>query len=352
MDDQKPKRDDGVDTAVPDVLAPDSVAPKHRNPWASWPMLLIIVGVVALLVNFGILPSASVFALLRLWPLAFIVFGLQVILGHSQRRLANQITIGALILAVVVALIGPAFGFGKIQATTRHFVEPLAPATSAAIEVAPSVGKVTISAGDSDKLIDADVTYVGQVNLAVSGTADKAVSLKQDNSVNSTFGVFDFLGNMDNLHWDVRLNPTIPLALTIDSGEGESTFDLSQLKLKSFVLSSGVGNINLTLPASDAVYESRVDSGVGNVQVTVSANAAVHLTLKGGVGNITVNVPSEAAVYVKVNSGLGNINLDSGRFTKLDGGDKDGNYETKDFASAARQITIDYDGGVGNLTLR
>ena len=50
-----------------------------------WPIILIGVGLIWLLGNFGIISGANLAVLFRLWPLALIVIGLDLLFGRQSR---------------------------------------------------------------------------------------------------------------------------------------------------------------------------------------------------------------------------------------------------------------------------
>ena len=56
-----------------------------------WPILLIGVGIISLLVTFNVLPSISLRALIRLWPLILIIIGLQLIFGRRSPAVSGWI---------------------------------------------------------------------------------------------------------------------------------------------------------------------------------------------------------------------------------------------------------------------
>ncbi|MBZ0289665.1 MAG: hypothetical protein K8I30_18730, partial [Anaerolineae bacterium] len=67
---------------------------------------------------------------------------------------------------------------GEIK--TAQFSEPVGGATSARVRLDLSVGKMVVRAlTEPDKLIEADVRYIGEVEFSVSGETDKVVRLGQ-----------------------------------------------------------------------------------------------------------------------------------------------------------------------------
>ncbi len=52
-----------------------------------WPGVLILAGVIALLVNTGVLPADRLWELIALWPLILVVIGLEIIVRRTRRGL-------------------------------------------------------------------------------------------------------------------------------------------------------------------------------------------------------------------------------------------------------------------------
>ena len=96
---------------------------------------------------------------------------------------------------------------------------------------------------------------------------------------------------------------------------------------------------------------------MGNTRVTFASGAAVTVNVNAGVGNMLLDVPDNAAVRLHSQGGLGNVSV-PGSFNRINGSDngldRSGTWETASYASAGddARITIDYNGGVGNLTVQ
>ncbi len=289
-----------------------------------WPYILIAIGIFFLLANLGIVAG-----LIRLWPLILIVVGLMLLFGHT----------------------------GSVAIKRAHFEAPVDNAESARVRLNLPVGRNHIgTASTPDKLIEADITHVGEVDFAVTGEREKMVSLSQS----STFYMewlnpATWFNNKQELYWEIGLSPNVPIDLDVNGGVGESRLDLSGLNLSRVEVGGGVGEIDLTLPNSGD-YDGYLKTGVGSLKITMPSGANANLQVKGGIGECIINVPGDAAVRVQARMGVGDIRVPS-RMSKVSGGDgdfvsKSGVWETPGFASAEHQIIIDFDGGVGALNIR
>src|SRR4051794_12797552 len=109
-----------------------------------FPILLIALGLFWLLRNFDILPRVNAAALFRLWPVALIIVGLELIVGRTNRRIAAAIAVGGVAVLLLGAMVGPALGWGKVEVKTGTYQEALGNATAASVSIAPSVADLTV----------------------------------------------------------------------------------------------------------------------------------------------------------------------------------------------------------------
>jgi hypothetical protein len=289
----------------------------------SWPYLLIGIGIFFLLGNLGIIAG-----LIRLWPLILIAIGAMLLFGKT----------------------------GNPTVKHEHFSAPVDGAESARVKLNLAVGEHHVTAATTpDTLIDADLTYVGEVAFTVSGERDKVVSLSQSPAFTVEWlNPANWFNNNRKLRWDVGLSPNVPIDLDVHGGVGEARLDLSNLSLTHVEVGGGVGEIDLTLPGKGD-YDGYLKIGVGEFRITVPSGASADLRIKGGVGECTVNIPPDAAAQINARTGIGDIHVPS-RMTRVSGGgdgiSKSGVWETPDFAGAGRKIVIDFDGGVGELRVR
>ncbi|NDJ60496.1 MAG: hypothetical protein GYB67_05185 [Chloroflexi bacterium] len=262
---------------------------------------------------------------------------------------------------------------------TGQFSELVAGATSARVRIEPSIGKTTITALEaSENLIEADVTYIGEIKFVTGGEAggEKSVALGQAAGVADWVrGAVGWIGSNQQLKWDVALSPQIPMLLDIHSGAGQNQFDLSKLQLTSLSVVGGAGETNLTMPGNRQ-YAVQINTGVGRASVNIQENATVDLTMRigtgevnmaignnasinarltGGIGVTNVIIPSDAAVRVEANAGIGSINVNS-RIPRLqttgESWSRGGVWQTADYETAERKIFLHLEGGVGEFNVR
>lgn len=267
----------------------------------------------------------------------------------------------------------------KSEQEIKHgeFSEPVGDATSARVRIDFSVGETTITAlQTSENLIEADLTYVGDIELKATGEQEKVVHLSQTAGAAEWFrSAVGWIGSGQRLRWDIGLTPNIPLNLDLHGGAGRSQLDMSRLQLTGLNVGAGAGEFSLQLPPgkysarysggvgrstigvpSGADVDLMVSSGAGEINLNISDGVALNARISGGVGQTNVSVPANAAVRLEAHAGIGSIKAGA-RLQRVAGGsgelwEKGGVWETPDFATAERKIVIRFDGGVGELNVR
>lgn len=237
---------------------------------------------------------------------------------------------------------------------SEHF-EPRDGATSARIEIDFSVGAARLGALDldSDNLFEARIHTVGECAYEVRGTKERHISLRHRGQFPK--GIARIIGKEQRLSWDIDLARDIPCRLRMSGGVGECAIDLSHLLIDEIKLETGIGKIDLTLPAQERDFAARINGGVGKTAIAVPAGSGGRLVIKGGVGEVTVGVSNQAALRLIANTGLGTVKLpetlnrqqDNDRLPGISGV-----WETEDFATAEQQIIIEFDGGIGSFQIK
>jgi hypothetical protein len=289
------------------------------------PLILITIGVLFLLANLGILPLAFWEIAARFWPLILILVGLEIIIGRRSM-------VGALIVVVLwLALIGGVVWLGfagsgvlpPSAVTTEQLAQPLGDIKSAsvALNVGIATTNVTALGSDATDLMKGTFAHSEAIRIIKTYNIVGSEGRLGLTSEGADFAMFDFR----NSRWDIRLNPTVPIALSVNGGVGRVNLDLSGLNITALNVDTGVGSISATTPRS----------GVTTMRVN------------GGVGSTSITIPNGVGARIRVNGGLGGIRLSESRFPRFGDG-----YQSGDYASAANKIDINVDGGIGNIGIQ
>jgi hypothetical protein len=320
-----------------------------------WPIVLIGIGVIWLLANLEIIPGINWRILWRFWPLLLIALGLDLIFARRSTIWGAIVGLGTIGLIIALLLIGPTIEFpGGMDAITERFSEPLGTSESAFVSVELSVGPSHIyPLKDSPNLIDAEITHIGEIDFDVQGETQKKVSIRQIGGVHIDW--FDWMDEKD-LRWEIGLSPDIPLELEIEGGLGDADFDLRGLSLAGLEVEVDVGDIELTLPAAESSYDVKVIGDVGDINITIEEGAHGNWEIEGDVGDVVIVIPEDAAVRLDAETDVGNIHVPA-QFQKISSSEQEfvgesGIWQTSGFSASDRQIVINFNGAVGDLTIR
>ena len=272
-----------------------------------WPLLLIVggldsiwrgygyvgavvgmgLGVIFLLGNLGYLPGVNEWDVLwRFWPVFLIALGCDIIIG--RRKLWSPVIglgVGVVVTAGLAWLIltSPAALAAGGRIETVSF--PAAGFTTANGNIALPVGKLLIAAdAESANLVSGKVTLSGseQLNSNFNNPPGTYYINVQGNWV-AVRGP----GESNNTVWDLKMNATVPLDLTVKTGVGEQMINLTGMNLTRFSCEIAVGTTQVTLPAGSSLSGS----------------------IKGAVGELVVWVPRGAGLRLRLSTGLTSVSL-------------------------------------------
>jgi hypothetical protein len=294
------------------------------------PLLLITIGALFLLGNFGYLNWGFWQTIWRFWPVILVLIGVELLVSRSRPLLGAVLAIGV-IAAVIAVNVFMSGGFVQpvVGATveSERIVEELGNLTSARVDLNAGAAEITLGnlPASSSNLIEADVSMGltgGQVikrYTGLNGIGD--MSLRGEGPPRTFWG--NWARNSHDI-WDVKLTPDLPLTLRVTTGASSSNIDLTQLNVKDLRLDVGAGSMDVKMP------------NTGSTKATVKAGAA----------SITVQIPQGMAARIHSQSGLSSISIDEERFPK-----RGQYYTSNDWDSATNRLDMEIDAGVASVTV-
>jgi hypothetical protein len=327
----------------------------RRNQRTSivWPLILIFVGIIWLLGNLGILLPVHTISLLQLWPLVFIIIGLDLIFGTRYRHAAVWIGLGAVVVVILFLWIGP--GLGVVQTPVKEtsvFQVPLDNADTAEVNLKLSIPKTEIKAlTNSSDIFLARVDHIWSMAFSSQGDKNKVISMQREEYLTDWFTWMAF---GEELQWDIGLTSRLPLKLKVNSGIGSTTLNLKDIRLKELSLDVGIGRTSLHLPKALDRYLAQIKGGIGDLAVDLPCTNA-ELRLGTGTGKVEVNLSNGCGLRIEVNNaGAGEIRLPSGLVQVRKGNtEREGAWENAVYASSPEKILVVVDhAGVGLVSIR
>jgi len=246
-----------------------------------WPLLLITIGSVFLLVNFGYIPGVTAISLLNLWPLLLILAGVDIAIGRRWPLAAlgidvAVIALGLALLATQPSLLGrPFFNVNGSGGGERDVAVPRENATSLSLDINAGAGRFRLSGG-STLLVEAhsandDLRLVRSRSTVVSGGQRADVRIDQGGN---------HVGGMP-IDIETRTASDVPTELSINGGAGEFIIDLSDVMIRSADLNVGAASVTLTLPKPTTTVTIDVNAGASSIVIEVPEGVEAQVTTKG-----------------------------------------------------------------------
>lgn len=261
------------------------------------PVLLIVLGILLLLKNFGFIEASLWKSIWKLWPIILILIGLRLLFGagmffrshtwcKSDERRTLSLDLGAASQADV------RIGFGS--------------------------GNLSIGEAAAGKLVDG--TFVGGVDYDSFKNGKVQLYSPRNN--------WNWFSGCEKAHaeWHVGITREVPLNLHVDLGAAEADLDLSELKLVYFQLNTGASAATVRLPRLAGLTTASISAGAASVKLII---------------------PDGVAARIQTTMAVGSTDIDQQRFPL-----RGGVYVSPDYDTAANKITITFKGGVGSLQIR
>jgi hypothetical protein len=305
-----------------DITSPTPPAPRpYRRRGMFWPLVLIGIGIIALLANYGLIQSVSVLSILALWPVLLILLGIDIAFARRwplPTLAAEVVIIGA---ALFLAAARPAaLSFG-----TFTFNSCPNPTLSSSV-ARGTLDRLTlrVDAGGSRFRI------VGGSANAVEVSSDQQELCVSDRTTGSAGDVRISQGGRVQLGGSseivAKVANDLPLSLTVNAGAGEFLVDLHDVKTKDARLSIGASNTTIVLPHPTGDVAIRLD---------------------GGASSVVIEIPVDVEARVIVTGGLISTSSTNPRATKS------GNItETPGYGTAKDRVTVSITGGVSSISIR
>jgi hypothetical protein len=212
------------------------------------PLVLIAAGVLLLLSNLGLVHGDVWPDLLRFWPVLIVALGLDLLLGRPSFGAA----LGTLVFACFALAVGAGLFFlfaPDAWTTERHALSyPVADAEAATITLSCERCAITIAeAASAAQLIEGTVTARTDERLHQTSSLDASHGTATFSLTSEPRLPFRLAASRRDVPWEVRLNPGLPLTMSIATN-GALELDLRLFLASAIDITAGDEPCTLWLP--------------------------------------------------------------------------------------------------------
>ncbi|HEX7456522.1 MAG TPA: DUF5668 domain-containing protein [Candidatus Nanoarchaeia archaeon] len=286
------------------------------------PIILIILGGIFLLNNFGILPWSIWTNLWKFWPVILILIGVEYLIGQPISLKTTLILLLLIFLIPVIFAVNP-FTRNPLATNELTISEPLGSLIKAKIIVDLPATNLNIKASTaSAELIEGKISFSKAANKPKISTEEsfgqKIVKITQD----AQAGI-PFLSSLRN-NTNLLLTGQIPLEIQINTGASKEKIDLRDLRIDYLEINSQASDLDITF---GDLYSSRAK-------------------IKTSASSLVIKIPKEIDARVKIDSKVKNTSI-ANRFKKVNS-----EYKTKDFDKAFTRLDIQIEAVAGSITIK
>jgi hypothetical protein len=247
-------------------------------------IVFILIGVIVLLMNFRVIDWSIFSVLFVLWPLFFVVIGINIIFGKVP-----FIKIGVWVTFVIVLIYFTinidSYPFIKksqfnyyvpityTKVESKEYISEFRNIQTAELQFDVGLaGDVTVRKNDSDEL--ANVMIPGKFSSYTETQIGNTAKLRiADNQTPTPV-------NEDGLSYDLMLNPDTVWDLSFKTGIISATLDLEDILIDHLSVQTGAGDINIKIGRVTDQSSIYVASGVANLTLEVASSIGVSVSQK------------------------------------------------------------------------
>src|SRR3990167_5009756 len=205
----------------------ESETKRSRKSISLGPVVLIVLGIIFLLNNFGILPWEIWQNIWKFWPILLILFGIEVLLGRNSAPKTVSLLIVLIFILPIVLILNPLTG-NPLATETLSLDKPLGTLTKSEFLLKLPSNNLKVEALDnsSDRVMKTSVKYSKLL------PKPEIVEERKFDEVKFTFTqpekYLPFSSNLGNTI-ELKLSPLIPSNFFIRASTGIFNLNLEKL---------------------------------------------------------------------------------------------------------------------------
>ena len=291
-----------------------------------WPLILIAVGLVFLLANFGLIPPMSLISLLSLWPLLLVLAGIDIAFAKRWPipALVAEVAVIGLGLALVAArpplAPGGWFGFAVSGDGERDVSVPRNGTQTLTLRLNGGAGTYRLNGGST--LLVESHSDRDDLRLRRSDRAGDRMEVRIDQGVGG--GVR--FGGRPAASVETKVASDVATSLDLNYGAGEFVIDLTSVRITDARINAGASSLELRLPKPSGDVPITVNAGASSVLVIVPEGVEARVTTTGALVSLRSETPR---VTVSGSSG-----------------------ETPGYAAAKDRVSVRITAGASSVTVR
>lgn len=173
-----------------------------------------------------------------------------------------------------------------------------------------------------------DITLKHDLGTMTLGVNDKVSPVMGVRNPTVKNGVAYVAASQSQGDWAIGLSPKLPIALSVQTTQGDTTLNLRSLKLSALKLSHSLGGLELRLPAAN-----------------------LNASLNHAQGDATIILPPNTGISLEVKSFTQGTLIIGGK-TVADGLDFNGTYQSANFGTAKYKVNVAVTKELGSLTVK
>ncbi len=250
------------------------------------PVLMIGIGTIILLSNFGYIQVTNWLVFLRLWPVLLIAWGLDLLIGRRGVWSAGLgILLGLAMIAGIVmfSVSQPQVG---IPPTVVQIDQDPQGATEAVVDINSATGLLDIGAGaPAGRLVSGEVRI--PANTSINETYEVSSGRGVYNLNTGEMGVVAPFFSTRDYPWKLALAGDIPLDVQSSLAVGEQNLDLTGMNLTHLQTETVIGRNVITLPSTGS-FDGSANVVIGTLVIYVPQGAPVQIRLDTAITAVTL----------------------------------------------------------------
>lgn len=262
-------------------------------------LFLLLAGLVWVLINAGVIDWSIMNCLNILWPLIFVVVGINIIFKDNTVKVISWVLFAAVIIGCGYVKRDEPSEKG-ITVQDSVIIEKSGENTHAELKLELAALKMDVSSG-TDELVAAEMNLPDVVHTYDNSGSNAYVSFEKKKYSTRCTGK-KYFGNFklnDSIIWDMELKTA---ATDLD-------MDLRELKVRKLVIQGAAGDIDLKFGANYPGTE---------------------VTVEGAAMSLGISLPPKAGIRLKGSSVLSEVETGD-NWIKKDGYRQTANYETAEY---------------------